>query len=207
MCDRMPVRAVIAFTCFGSALACMLLWGFAGTSSAMLVLFVIFFGLLGLSFSACWGSRQSPSSARCAGRRRLLTPVPFLSLLSDHHHLECVSTLASRFSAKTDPRSLTSPLAEDDPGLPGLIFSALACARGIGNIASGALSDMAAPAHSALTLPPPSLPAGPIASALLKSDLFKGGIGAYGKHNFGALLLESTVTMAAGAVVGMLYRA
>lgn len=29
------------------------------------------------------------------------------------------------------------PSAEDDPSLPGLIFSALACARGIGNIASG----------------------------------------------------------------------
>lgn len=45
--DRWPLRAVITLSCLGSALACLLLWGFA-TSIEMLVVFVIAFGALGL---------------------------------------------------------------------------------------------------------------------------------------------------------------
>jgi len=51
--DRWPIRVVITLSCLGSALACLFLWGFA-TSIQMLVLFVIAFGALGLSFSALW---------------------------------------------------------------------------------------------------------------------------------------------------------
>lgn len=44
MTDRMPLRFVVGFSCFGSALSCLALWGFAGHSSGMLLAFVITFG-------------------------------------------------------------------------------------------------------------------------------------------------------------------
>ncbi|KAG7528275.1 hypothetical protein FFLO_06279 [Filobasidium floriforme] len=51
--DKIPLRVVISLSCFGSALSCILLWGFA-TNAGVLVAFVVLFGLLGLSFSALW---------------------------------------------------------------------------------------------------------------------------------------------------------
>jgi MFS family permease len=51
--DKIPLRIVISLSCFGSALSCILLWGFA-TNAGVLVAFVVLFGLLGLSFSALW---------------------------------------------------------------------------------------------------------------------------------------------------------
>ena len=51
--DKAPLRAVISLSCFGSALSCIFLWGFA-TNSGALVAFVVLFGFLGLSFSALW---------------------------------------------------------------------------------------------------------------------------------------------------------
>nr|ODN85941.1 monocarboxylic acid transporter [Cryptococcus depauperatus CBS 7841] len=51
--DCLSLRAVILISCIGSSLSCAFLWGF-GTNTAMLVAFVIIFGLLGLSFSALW---------------------------------------------------------------------------------------------------------------------------------------------------------
>jgi MFS family permease len=45
--DRVPLRIVILLSCLGSALACLLLWGFA-TSVVVLVVFAVTFGFLGL---------------------------------------------------------------------------------------------------------------------------------------------------------------
>ncbi|ORY74552.1 putative monocarboxylic acid transporter [Leucosporidium creatinivorum] len=78
---------------------------------------------------------------------------------------------------------LISTIAQDDPTLPTLIYSVFAVARGIGNITSG-----------------------PVANALLTSNLFAGGKGAYGVPNYGALLLYSGLTMVAGSVAGVLFK-
>ncbi|KAL8287384.1 hypothetical protein RQP46_003836 [Phenoliferia psychrophenolica] len=51
--DRWPLRVVITLSCLGSALACLFVWGFA-TDLAVLSIFVVAFGALGLSFSALW---------------------------------------------------------------------------------------------------------------------------------------------------------
>lgn len=51
--DKTSLRLVISLSCFGTALSCICLWGFA-TSTGMLIAFVVMFGLLGLSFSALW---------------------------------------------------------------------------------------------------------------------------------------------------------
>jgi MFS family permease len=51
--DKTSLRLVISLSCFGTALSCLLLWGFA-TNTGVLLAFVIMFGLLGLSFSALW---------------------------------------------------------------------------------------------------------------------------------------------------------
>lgn len=47
--DKLPLRIIITLCCLGSALACLLLWGFA-TSVGMLVAFAIAFGFLGLRY-------------------------------------------------------------------------------------------------------------------------------------------------------------
>ncbi|KAK8845320.1 hypothetical protein IAR55_006033 [Kwoniella newhampshirensis] len=51
--DRLPLYAVVVVSCVGSAASCAFLWGF-GKHEAELVVFVIIFGGLGLSFSALW---------------------------------------------------------------------------------------------------------------------------------------------------------
>lgn len=51
--DIWPLRAVVTLSCGGSALSCLLLWGFSKTLGS-LTAFAIVFGLLGLSFSALW---------------------------------------------------------------------------------------------------------------------------------------------------------
>lgn len=56
--DRLPLVYVLGVSCIGSALSCLFLWGF-GTTDALLILFVITFGLLGLSFTALWSKMIS----------------------------------------------------------------------------------------------------------------------------------------------------
>jgi MFS family permease len=53
--DRAPLRAVVLLSALGSALACLLLWGFA-TRIDVLVVFALVFGFLGLSFSGVWAA-------------------------------------------------------------------------------------------------------------------------------------------------------
>jgi hypothetical protein len=55
----------------------------------------------------------------------------------------------------------THTVSEDDPNLPGLFFSFFTILKGVGNLTSG-----------------------PISTALLKSEAFKGAAGAYGKTNY-----------------------
>ena len=52
--DKLPTRVVIVLTAGGAALASIFLWGFAGRSSALLVVFSLFFGATGLAFTALW---------------------------------------------------------------------------------------------------------------------------------------------------------
>lgn len=49
----MPFVYVVLLNCVGTALSCLFLWGF-GTTNGVLVVFVLSFGLLGLSFAALW---------------------------------------------------------------------------------------------------------------------------------------------------------
>lgn len=42
--DRFPLRAVISLSMFGATLSCVFLWGFAGTNSAVLIVFCVCFG-------------------------------------------------------------------------------------------------------------------------------------------------------------------
>lgn len=53
--DKISLRLVILLSCFGSAVTCLILWGFA-TKVSVLVLFAIAFGFLGLSFSGVWAA-------------------------------------------------------------------------------------------------------------------------------------------------------
>lgn len=46
--DRLPLKMMILVTCLGSSFACIFLWGFA-TNFAMLAVFAVVFGFLGLS--------------------------------------------------------------------------------------------------------------------------------------------------------------
>ena len=49
--DRFPLVWVLGLTCAGSSLSCFFLWGF-GTTNALLIAFVIVYGVLGLSLTA-----------------------------------------------------------------------------------------------------------------------------------------------------------
>ena len=51
--DRLPLRLVLVISAIGSSLACFFLWGF-GTSGGPLVVFVLIFGMLGLTFTTFW---------------------------------------------------------------------------------------------------------------------------------------------------------
>jgi MFS family permease len=52
--DKLPTRLIIFMTAGGAALASIFLWGFAGRSSALLVVFTLVFGSTGLAFTALW---------------------------------------------------------------------------------------------------------------------------------------------------------
>ncbi|WVR05479.1 hypothetical protein IAU60_002495 [Kwoniella sp. DSM 27419] len=54
--DRFSLKSTILLSCFGSALSCAFLWGFAGpnNSEGVLIAFSVVFGLLGPSFSSLW---------------------------------------------------------------------------------------------------------------------------------------------------------
>lgn len=51
--DRYPLFYVLNGCCLGSSLACFFLWGF-GTTNAVIVLFVLVFGMLAPSITALW---------------------------------------------------------------------------------------------------------------------------------------------------------
>lgn len=109
--DRWPLRAVIIISCGGTALTCFFLWGFA-TSIAPLVLFVLGFGLLGLSFTTLW-TRMISAIAR-----------------------ELVS-----YTISTEQNTEDAESTGDDPSLLAFAFSSFAVMRGIGNISSGEFVD------------------------------------------------------------------
>jgi hypothetical protein len=112
--DKIRLRLVISLSCFGAALSCILLWGFA-TNTGVLIAFVIMFGLLGLSYSVLWTKLITViASASC--RAALMPSVAYES--------EADACLPRR-------------LAEDDPSLPPLLFPIFAFSRGIGNVSSG----------------------------------------------------------------------
>lgn len=62
-------------------------------------------------------------------------------------------------------------ISKDDPNLPGLLFSLFTILKGVGNLTSG-----------------------PISTALLKGGAFAGAAGAYGKTDYGSLLIYTGVT-------------
>jgi uncharacterized membrane protein YuzA (DUF378 family) len=51
--DRYPLFYVLCGSCVAASMSCFFLWGF-GTSNVMLVMFVLVFGLLGVSITAFW---------------------------------------------------------------------------------------------------------------------------------------------------------
>ncbi|KAL1408095.1 hypothetical protein Q8F55_004898 [Vanrija albida] len=78
---------------------------------------------------------------------------------------------------------LISRICKDDPTMATLIFSMFAVLRGVGNLTSG-----------------------PVSTELLKSDSFKGkAAGAYGKTNFGAVLVYTAVVIFSGGVFGLFF--
>lgn len=62
------------------------------------------------------------------------------------------------------------------------IFSLYAVLRGVGNLTSG-----------------------PISTKLLRTGVFRGAAGAYGKTNFGAVLVYTGVTIMCGGLVGIFF--
>lgn len=73
-------------------------------------------------------------------------------------------------------------ICRDRPGWISLVFSMFAVLRGVGNLTSG-----------------------PISSKLLQTSVFKGAHGAYGKTNFGAVLIYTAVTIFSGGAVGVFF--
>lgn len=131
--DRLPLRLVLTVSTLGSAVSLFLFWGL-GNSNAMLVVFVVSFGLLSMSFVTLW--------------------TPIIKVVS-----------------------------KDDPRLPSLVFSIFMFFKGVGSISSG-----------------------PVASALLTSDILRGSTGAYGVKNYGVLIVYSGAAMVLGAIAGVSYR-
>lgn len=131
--DRLPLRLVLIVSTLGSAVSLFLFWGL-GNSNAMLVVFVVSFGLLSMSFVTLW--------------------TPIIKVVS-----------------------------KDDPRLPSLVFSIFMFFKGVGSISSG-----------------------PVASALLTSDILRGSTGAYGVKNYGVLIVYSGAAMVLGAIAGVSYR-
>ncbi|WVQ82074.1 hypothetical protein IAT38_004202 [Cryptococcus sp. DSM 104549] len=75
-------------------------------------------------------------------------------------------------------------ISKDDPIAPGLIFSIFIFTRGVGNLTSG-----------------------PISQAFLKLDVLKGAAGAYGRNNYGVLLIYTATTIMGGGATGMWFKA
>lgn len=62
--DRYPLIYVLLTCCVGSALSCFFLWGF-GTTNAVMIVFVLFFGLLAPSITALWSGMISIIAREC----------------------------------------------------------------------------------------------------------------------------------------------
>lgn len=73
-------------------------------------------------------------------------------------------------------------ICKDRPSWISLIFSMFAVLRGVGNLTSG-----------------------PISSKLLQTQAFKGAAGAYGKTNFGAVLIYTAATIFGGGAIGIFF--
>ncbi|WVQ65916.1 uncharacterized protein L199_004094 [Kwoniella botswanensis] len=73
-------------------------------------------------------------------------------------------------------------VSRDDPAVTALTFSIFAFVRGVGNMSSG-----------------------PISESLLKYDVLRGVIGAYGYKNYGILLIYTSVTILTGGAAGFFF--
>lgn len=62
--DRYPLLYVLLTCCIGSALSCFFLWGF-GTTNAVIIVFVLVFGLLAPSITALWSRMISIIARKC----------------------------------------------------------------------------------------------------------------------------------------------
>ncbi|WWC92206.1 uncharacterized protein L201_007160 [Kwoniella dendrophila CBS 6074] len=78
---------------------------------------------------------------------------------------------------------MVGAVSHDDPVITGLTFSIFAFIRGVGNFSSGPISDQ-----------------------LLKVDGLRGVTGAFGFHNYGALLIYTAVVILSGALPGLMYK-
>lgn len=74
--DKVPTRVVIGLTAGGAALSSIFLWGFAGRSSALLVIFSLAFGATGLAFSALWSRLITIVSCTCQPQHAVLSKAP-----------------------------------------------------------------------------------------------------------------------------------
>jgi hypothetical protein len=155
--DKISLRVVISLSCFGSALSCILLWGFA-TNGGVLVAFVIVFGLLVLSFSALW-TKLITIIARQSDEDRT-DERPFEA---DHGFCGCQVTIRRYHRCCS-------------PSLPLLAAS----------VTSARVSLVAATVYSWRRLEQlirhPY--AGPISTALLKYSTMNGSVGGYGEQNY-----------------------
>ena len=96
-------------------------------------------------------------------------------LVANHiHHSPCASLVL--------PINERSP-SGDDPFAPATVFAIFAFLRGIGNIASGPVSD-----------------------ALLRSDILRGAAGSFGFKNYGCLLLWTAGTIFSGGLAGIAFK-
>jgi hypothetical protein len=77
-------------------------------------------------------------------------------------------------------RKLTRP--GDDVTASTLVFSTFTMLKGVGNIT-----------------------AGPVSDALLKIDVLKGAVGAYGIKNYGVLLIYTGVVTLSGGAAGLAF--
>ncbi|WWC92205.1 uncharacterized protein L201_007159 [Kwoniella dendrophila CBS 6074] len=78
---------------------------------------------------------------------------------------------------------MVAVISLDDPVITGLIYSMFAFIRGVGNLSSGPISDQ-----------------------LLKVDGLRGVTGAYGFHNYGALLIYTSIIILSGSIPGLMYK-
>ncbi|WWC92207.1 uncharacterized protein L201_007161 [Kwoniella dendrophila CBS 6074] len=74
-------------------------------------------------------------------------------------------------------------VANDDPAITAFAYSLFGLVRGIGNFSSGPISDK-----------------------LLKVEGLRGVTGAYGFHNYGALLIYTAVVISVGSIPGLFFK-